>query len=184
MAKEEQAADAGISRVIRDEWLSSSEADLTQLNKTLVKSPGWKTNSFRQIESDRYLGPDDGVDYGVLPEPTMQRGGSRRMRQALDQHVEEAKAARRQLREQSTTLQQLQGEVDQLRQAVARLEAEKAGLVARHARELEERRVELQDFQAAYDQFEQQSDVLLDELHQKYARLQYEIRHQNPRSLL
>lgn len=75
------------------------------------------------------------------------------------------------------TLARQSEKIDQLRQSIAKLRAENAGLTDRHERELSE-------LQAAYNQFEQQSDELLAEMDQKNERLMLEIKQQNPRSLL
>lgn len=84
----------------------------------------------------------------------------------------------------TNTLQKRSDEIEGLRQAIVRLETENASLIAEHQRELDARRVELLEFQKAYDQFEQQSDQLLNELDQQNERLRTESRRHNSRSLL
>jgi predicted nuclease with TOPRIM domain len=81
-------------------------------------------------------------------------------------------------------LQEKHEEIKQLRQTIAKLEAENARLIAKHERELDARRAELLDLKEAYDQFEQESDLLMNELEQKYERLRSRSRYQNPRSML
>lgn len=75
-------------------------------------------------------------------------------------------------------------EVEQLRQAVEELEAENARLTMKFQGELEAQRDELQSIQEAYDQFEQQSDLLLSELDEQNERLRSESKYKNKRSLL
>lgn len=75
-------------------------------------------------------------------------------------------------------------DIELLRQAISELEAENARLAAQHQHELEARKADLLQLQAAYDQFEQQSDVLLKELEQQNERLRDECKQQNRRSML
>ena len=75
-------------------------------------------------------------------------------------------------------------EVARLRQAIVELEAENSRLIAEHQMALDARDADLENLQAAYDQFEQQSDELLDELDRQNARLRDECRIQNRRSVL
>ena len=75
-------------------------------------------------------------------------------------------------------------EIERLRQTIVKLEAENARLTAEYEDELDAQRVELLEFQQAYDQFEQESDLVLKELEQKNERLRDESRHRNRRSLL
>jgi len=179
MAEKEQSSGFGISGAIRAEQQSGGMTDLSSLNDTLVKSPNWKKNTLQRIENVRSGGPDGAVSGMASLEHE-----SRSIREALEHQVEEATGAKRQLRKQSATLLRHSEKIKQLRQTIAKLEAENAGLIATHERELDARRVELLEFQEAYDQFEQQSDRLMDELDQKYERLRGESRHLNPRSML
>ena len=75
-------------------------------------------------------------------------------------------------------------EIELLRQAIAELESENARMAAEHRHELDANKAELRQLQAAYDQFEQQSDVLLNELEQQNERLRDECKRQNRRSVL
>ena len=75
-------------------------------------------------------------------------------------------------------------ELERLRQTVKELEAENARLTIEFQSEVEAQKVELLAIQSAYDQFEQQSDMLLNELDQQNERLRFESKHKNRRSLL
>ena len=75
-------------------------------------------------------------------------------------------------------------EIERLRETVLELQAEKAKLAQVHQEEIDTKTLELLDLQAAYEQFEQQSDVLLSELDQQNERLRAECRTQNRRSML
>lgn len=183
MTEKEQSSGFDISSAIRPELQSGAMTDLSSLNRTLVKSPKWKANTLDSIKSGRSAGPveDTGTarfDIACLAQE------SKNMREALERSVNEAKAARQQLRKQSAALLKHIQEITHLRQTIANLEAENVELVARHERELDARRAELLELQEAYDEFEQESDLLMDELDQKYERLLGEIKHQNPRSML
>jgi hypothetical protein len=105
------------------------------------------------------------------------------IRETLARHLKELKDARRQLREQSATLQRRNEEDEQLRQTIVKLEAEIANLTTEHRAERDARRVELLQFQKAYDQFEQQTDLVLNELHQQNERLRVESRQRYRRSM-
>jgi len=98
----------------------------------------------------------------------------KRLRDRLAQHLKELSDARHQLREQSATLQRRSEEKEQLRRTIAKLEAEIENLTTEHRADRDARRVELLQFQKAYDQFEQQTDRVLDELHQQNEQLRVE----------
>lgn len=106
------------------------------------------------------------------------------MRNALAHRTEEIREATRRLRKQSATLRRRAAEIDRLRQAMMKLEAENARLSERHQSELEAKQAELSNLLAAYDQFEQESDTLLDELSQKNERLRAACKEQNKLSVL
>lgn len=75
-------------------------------------------------------------------------------------------------------------EVEQLQQTIVELEAEIARLTAEFHVELNAKRGELLEIQEAYDQFEQQSDQILNELDQQNERLRIECKSHNSRSVL
>ena len=75
-------------------------------------------------------------------------------------------------------------EIERLRETVLKLKAEKAQLAESHREEIDTKTLELLDLQAAYEQFEQQSDMLLSELDQQNERLRAECKLQNRRSML
>ena len=93
------------------------------------------------------------------------------MRETLTVHVKEAIKARRSLREQAVRLQERDEHIERLQQTISQLKAENTSLTMRHQSELDGTRNQFFDLQAAYDQFQQQSDQLLTELDQENARL-------------
>lgn len=127
--------------------------------------------------------PVDDNDDTAHREEYMHRESSS-MREALALHAAEVKDARRRLRTQSATLQRRSEEIERLQQTIVKLKAENARLTAEHQNELDAQKVELLEFDEAYNQFQQQSDLLLNELDQENERLRVESRRQNRRSLL
>ncbi len=87
-------------------------------------------------------------------------------------------------KEQSSGFAISSEEIERLRQTIVKLEAENAQLTAEYQDELDAQRVELLELQQAYDQFEQASDLVLNDLEQKYERLRDESRHHSKRSML
>ena len=75
-------------------------------------------------------------------------------------------------------------EIERLREKILELRAEKVRLAEAHREALDTKTLELLDLQAAYEQFEQQSDMLLSELDQQNERLRAECQMQNRRSVL
>ncbi|NND54653.1 MAG: hypothetical protein HKN56_06750 [Gammaproteobacteria bacterium] len=106
------------------------------------------------------------------------------IRETLALRTAEIKAATRKLREQSAVMRRRGAEIDRLRQAITRLEAENTKLAETRQEALEAKQAELLNLLAAYDQFEQESDALLDELSQKNERLRAECKVQNKLSVL
>jgi len=80
------------------------------------------------------------------------------------------------------TLDEIETEQSQL--TITDLEAEIARLTAEFDVEIKARNAEMAEIQAAYDQFEQQSDRILNELDQENERLRIECRSHNRRSIL
>jgi len=178
MAEKEQSSGTAISRAIQAERRSTVTTDRSSLSDTLVKSPQWKKNALQRIESAQSGENGD----TTLGEACVQQA-LKRIRETLARHLKELKDARRQLREQSATLQRRNEENEQLRQTIVKLEAEIANLTTEHRAERDARRVELLQFQKAYDQFEQQTDLVLNELHQQNERLRVESRQRYRRSM-
>ena len=87
-------------------------------------------------------------------------------------------------KEQSSGFAISSEEIERLRQTIVKLEAENAQLTAEYQDELDTQRVELLELQQAYDQFEQASDLVLNDLEQKNERLREESRHHSRRSML
>ncbi len=178
MAEKEQSLGTAISRAIQAERRSTVTTDRSSLSDTLVKSPQWKKNALQRVESAQSGENGD----TTLGEACVQQA-LKRIRETLARHLKELKDARRQLREQSATLQRRNEENEQLRQTIVKLEAEIANLTTEHRAERDARRVELLQFQKAYDQFEQQTDLVLNELHQQNERLRVESRQRYRRSM-
>ena len=178
MAEKEQSSGTAISRAIQAERRSTVTTDRSSLSDTLVKSPQWKKNALQRIESAQSGENGD----TTLGEACVQQA-LKRIRETLARHLKELKDARRQLREQSATLQRRNDENEQLRQTIVKLEAKIANLTTEHRAERDARRVELLQFQKAYDQFEQQTDLVLNELHQQNERLRVESRQRYRRSM-
>lgn len=111
------------------------------------------------------------VDDTVSRQDEKMRQEYKGMREALTAHVKEAIKARRRLREQAATLQERDEQIERLRQTISQLKAENTSLTKRHQSELDGTRNQFFDLQAAYDQFQQQSDQLLTELDQENSRL-------------
>jgi predicted NUDIX family phosphoesterase len=87
-------------------------------------------------------------------------------------------------KEQSSGFAISSEEIERLRQTIVKLEAENAQLTAEYQDELDAQRVELLELQQAYDQFEQASDLVLNDLEQKNERLRDESRYHSKRSML
>jgi len=87
-------------------------------------------------------------------------------------------------RRQAATLRRREDEIQHLQATIAQLQAEKDLLTAKHQEELGAQTNELMAFQQAYDQFQQQSDLLMNELDQENERLRKECKLNNKRSLL
>ena len=173
MGEKDQSSESAISRAIRAERQSSSKADRSSLSDTFVKSPQWKKNALAKLESARCSDNDD----SMLREASVQQA-LKSIYETLARHVEELKDTKRRLHEQSETLRRRKAENERLQQKVARLEAEIASLTTKHQAQIDAQRVELLQFQEAYDQFEQQSDLVLNELDQQNECLRAETRRQ------
>jgi chromosome segregation ATPase len=171
MAEKEKSSGSAITRAIEAARRSKVTADRSSssLRDTLIKSPQWKKNTLQRIESTQ---SDENAD--TAPREARVRRAFKRLRERLARHLKELNDARRQLREQSATLQRRSEEKEQLRRTIAKLEAEIENLTTEHRADRDARRVELLQFQKAYDQFEQQTDRVLDELHQQNELLRVE----------
>ena len=132
--------------------------DRSRLEETLVKSSMWKKQTLRDIEFNRALAANESKD----PDTQTARLFFRL----------------------SAQLDERNDEIDRLRRTVSKLENEKTRLGSVHRRELDMQRAELVKLQAAYDQFEKESDSLLSDLSHQNDKLLDECRRQNNRSLL
>ena len=137
---------------------NAQSPDRTRLEKILTKSPLWKKQTLRNIESQA--------------NPVASDAGDR-----------ESKTVKLVCR-LSAQLEERNEEIQRLRLAVSKLENEKTRLNNAHRREVEMHQAELDRLQDAYDQFEKESDSLLNELGKQNERLLHECRYHNMRSLL
>jgi chromosome segregation ATPase len=171
MAEKKQSSGSAILRAIEAARRSKATADRSSssIRDTLIKSPQWKKNTLQKIESTQSDENADTVD--TAPREARVRRAFKRLRERLARRLKELNDARRQLSEQSATLQRRSEEKEQLRRTIAKLEAEIENLTTEHRADRDARRVELLQFQEAYDQFEQQTDRVLDELHQQNEQL-------------
>ena len=103
---------------------------------------------------------------------------------ANDPHASDTDSADPEERRQADTLRRRDDEIDRLQQIVAHLEAENARLDALRQTEFDARKTEALDFQQAFDQFQQESDALINELDEENQRLRTACKLNNPRSLL
>ena len=178
MAEKEQLLGTAISRAIQAERGSTVTTNRSSLSDTLVKSPQWKKNALRKIESAQSGENDD-----TAPREVCMQQAFKRMRETLARHLKKLKEARRQLRQKTAKLQKRNEEYEQLRQTIVNLEAEIANLTSEQRVERDVQRDELLQFQKAYDQFEQQTDLVLNELDQQNERLRVESKKQYRRSM-
>ncbi len=128
-------------------------------------------------ESDRSNLNDTLVKSSVWKENTLQKVDSSLTGENDD-------SAGQKERRQAETLRRRDDEVKRLHQTIVELEAENATLTAQRQDELDSHRIELAEFQGAYDQFQQQSDLLMNELDQENERLRLECKTNNKRSML
>lgn len=96
------------------------------------------------------------------------------IREVSEHHAAEAKDAAEQLQKQSAMLKLRSAEIRRLQQSIEELEAVNAGLAMKHQQDLDQRGVELLELLAAYDQFQEQSDVLFSEFEQDNQQLRTE----------
>ena len=178
MARKGQLLGTAISRAIQAERRSTVTTSRSSLRDTLVKSPQWKKNALQRIKPAR-----SGENNDTTPREAYVQQAFKRMRETLARHVKELKEARRQLRVRSATLLKRNEESEQLRQTIVKLEAENANLTTEQRAERDAQRVELLQLQKAYDQFEQQTDMVLNELDQQNERLRVESRQRYRRSM-
>lgn len=93
-------------------------------------------------------------------------------------------AANLEERRLSTTLRRSSEEIERLKKIIAKLKAENDRLAVQRQEELGAHETELSEFQAAYDQFQQQSDILINELDQENERLRLACKLNNRQSIL
>lgn len=154
MAENERPSGLAIINAIRAQQQSRGLTDRSDLEDTLVKSVLWKKNTLQQIANDPRANDSDIV------------------------------SNEREERRQADTLRRRDDEIDRLAQIVAHLESENSRLAAQHQDEVDARRTEMLEFQQAFDQFQTESDLLLNELDEENQRLRTECKLNNSRSLL
>lgn len=175
MAENKRPTGLAIMNAIRAERESNSAPDRSNLNDTLVKSAIWKENTLDKIDQST--------------QPIRTRGAHTEEASALgtNQSVlcgENDDSAGQEERRQAATLRRRDDEIKRLHETIVELKAENDRLTAQHRDELDARKMELLDFQAAYDQFQQQSDQLMNELDEENGRLRLECKLNNKRSIL
>lgn len=200
MSEKFPASRPRLSDAIRAQRTSGDETDLTRLNKTLVKSGLWKKLTLERIESSRDGNTDD-ADREILnklkaamgdiveqywqdlvrsaaakiahtPEPGTAdpandddiRREVTNARKLLALHEAAMRQAGHRLYEQWARVYVRSKRIDSL---VSRM----ATLQRTHARELEEQRARYSNLQLAFDEFQQQADLLFDELDRENLRL-------------
>jgi len=221
MAEKEHSTGFSITDAIRGEQQSQGITDRSNLGETLLKSPAWKFNTLRTIETihsgdqadassdflhtlkESLLGlvelhwqdlvlTADAETHQIFPadpckaasndddsasRETILQQEMDTIREASEQYAAEAKDAAKELQKQSAMLKLRSTEIQCLQQSTEALEAVNAGLTLQHQKELDERGVELLELQTAYDQFQEQSDLILDELEQENQYLRTEQSH-------
>ncbi len=175
MADNERPSGFAIINAIRTQRQLRDAPERSDLNDTLVKSALWKEKTLQRIdESANAIGTHElpPEEVGVIGTDQLGPSGDNDDTANPDD------------RRQSTTRRRRSEETERLRQTIIKLEVENGGLAARRQEELDAHKNELLEFQAAYDQFQQQSDLLINELDQENERLRTECKLTNRRSLL
>jgi hypothetical protein len=175
MAENERPTGLAIINAIRAERDSNEAPDRSNLNDTLVKSALWKENTLKEI--DQATQPIRTRD--LCPEEAGARGTNHSVPCG-----ENDDSAGHDERKHAAILQRRDDEIKRLHETIVELEAENAQLIAQHRDELDARQKEMLEFQAAYDQFQEQSDLLMNELDQENERLRLECKLNNKRSIL
>jgi len=175
MAENERPPEIAIINAIRTERQLSAPTDRSNLENTLVKSSLWKKNALRKIA--------ESAKPTETPEAPVEREGA----PSTDQPARDGEGddiAHQAERRRAAILRRRSEEIARLRQKITTLEAENSRLTELHQNKLDSHRIELLEFQRAFDEFQQQSDQLLNELDQENERLRLECKLNNKRSLL
>jgi len=175
MSEKERPSELAILKAISNQRHLSGETDRSNLNVTLVKSSIWKENTLRKI--DQSAKPITTHDVRPEDESSLSRKRSASLGENDD-------SANQEERRKSAILRRRGEEIDRLRRKIAKLNAENARLTELHQDKLDSHRNELLEFQRAFDEFQQQSDLLLTELDQENERLRLECKVNNKRSML
>jgi hypothetical protein len=165
MAEKERPSGLAISNAIRAQRQSSGMTDRSNLKETLVKSSLWKEKTLERIESARSGDAGNGTTV-ILPadQPSLLELAEKHWQELVlsnDSNGHEP-------------LQKHSEEIERLQREIERLEAENVRLVAEHQNDLDARKTELLEFHDAYNQFQQESDLLLNELVEENERLRTE----------
>lgn len=200
MSEKNPAGRRRLSDAIRAQRPSGEETDLTRLNKTLVKSGLWKKLTLERIEASRN-GVADDADREILNELKVAMGDIveqywqdlvrsaaakvdhtpeagtadpandddikrevTNARKLLALHEATMRKARYRLYEQWAHVYVRSKRIDCLVAGIAELKTT-------HAQELEQQRANYSNLQLAFEEFQQQADLLLDELDTENLRL-------------
>ncbi|MGI9248214.1 MAG: hypothetical protein ACR2QI_04325 [Woeseiaceae bacterium] len=155
MAEKERPSGLAISNAIRAQRQSSATTDRSNLKDTLVKSSLWKKKTLERIETARSR---DAANGETVVLPTDQPSFLDIAEQHWQELVSDTDSNDHEL------LQRRSKEIERLQQKIEKLEAENVRLLAQHQEELDARSTELLEFQDAYNQFQRESDLLLNEL--------------------
>lgn len=150
---------------------SGREHNQSLLERSLVKSVLWKKRTFASIESGRSGGLLDDDPAEIEQEQQTESDDQRQIRKLLALHVAEMKVARRKSHKQLAALYVREQKLDRLQQKVRRLEADQRKVQKVYQHEMETKHAEYMDLHDAYAQFQNQSDLLLDELDRENSRL-------------
>lgn len=161
MAEDELPPGLAISNAIRAQRESQLAADRENLKDTLVKSSLWKKNTLERIESLTSAGGTDEADGPPVALEDLKQS----LLEIVEQHWQALMA-----QADAQSLEYLQ-EIEDLRQTIANLEAENVRLAAQRKDELDAQEFEISALQEAYDQFQRESDSLLNELEKENERL-------------
>ncbi len=175
MSEKERPSELAILKAIRDQRHPSGETDRSNLNATLVKSSIWKKNTLQKIAQSAK--PITMRDVRSEGESALGTEGSSPL-------AENDESAKQEERRKSAILRRRSEEIDRLQRKIAKLDEENAKLTELHQNKLDAHRNELLEFQRAFEQFQQQSDLLLTELDQENERLRLECKLNNKRSML
>ena len=175
MSEKKRPSELAIFKAIGNQRHLSGETDRSNLNATLVKSSLWKKNTLQKIAQSAK--PITTHDVRSEDESSL---GTRRSAPLGDNDD----CANQEERRKSAILRRRSEEIERMRRKIEELNEENARLTELHQNKLDAHRNELLDFQRAFEQFQQESDLLLTELDQENEHLRLECKLNNKRSVL